>query len=189
MKYLLFLAVFGFSSHLFAQFEIENEEDNQVEVEEAPDVVKVVDESEFTLFQCLPARVDHNEVNNNDFHDPFKSHDIAVLDKDESEGHLEVRFAMPVRGIKPYEKTQLILNIPDIGDASSDEGVSIYYQGKKIGEVEKIEKNSVIKIDLDLRPDLNIGKTFSLMIKSNGNDGTYIYRWRSGWGVMLALYK
>jgi hypothetical protein len=128
-------------------------------------------------------------MDNGEDDDPYKSIDIAVIDEDGTKGQLEVYFAMPIVGMKPFDKAKLIMNIPDIGDASSANGVSIYYNDHKLGSCDKIEANTVVEIDLDLNPDLKYGRSFALTIKANGADNTYVYRWHSGWGVMLALYK
>lgn len=142
----------------------------------------------YSMYQCIPARIDHNKILN-DVSDPFKSSDIAVVDADETGGQLEAHFAMPLRGIKPFDKAELVLNIPDIRDAESMEGIEVYYNDHLLGSCDEVKRGRVLKINVDLDPELEYGRTFSLTIKAKGEDGVYIYRWRSGWGVMLALYN
>ena len=146
-------------------------------------------QNNYSMYQCIPERIDQNRVDDGNNDDLYKSIDIAVVDQDDSKGELEIYFAMPILGLKPFDRASLILNVPDISKAASETGISVYYNDHLLGKCDKIEANSVLEIDLALDPDLNFGRSFKLDIRANGTDETYFYRWHSGWGIMLALYK
>ena len=113
------------------------------------------------------------------------SESIFILDGDESKGYIELNFS----GINVFgqaQKIELILNVPDVKWAESANGVSVFLNDEKIGNLNNVRRNSYFLINLNVSV-LSDNNDVKLILKANGNDGLYLFSKKSGFGAVLKL--
>lgn len=108
--------------------------------------------------------------------------DCYWVETDETEGKVILNF----EGIKhptPPKAAYLILNIPNVQDASSVSGVIVNKGDKKIGSLSDVKADTYIQISLDFS-ELTAPK-ITLTLAGGGDDGLAISSKASGFGALL----
>ncbi|HCT31446.1 MAG TPA: hypothetical protein DIW31_12145 [Bacteroidales bacterium] len=110
--------------------------------------------------------------------------DCYWVETDETEGKVVLNFENIKHPSKP-KAAFLVINIPEVQDASSGTGVIVTIDGKKIGSIPNANANSFVYINLD--PSALTSQKIKLILIGGGTDGLAISSKSSGFGPILQL--
>lgn len=102
---------------------------------------------------------------------------------------IELHFADPQLFAKRPAGLSLILNIPDIDDADSEDGLEVFLKERKVGFIPQIARNTWLEIPLDVTA-FDTASEFVLVIKSKTSDSIAVASKKSGFGAVIkAVYR
>ncbi|HOS38307.1 MAG TPA: hypothetical protein PLG31_01135 [Spirochaetota bacterium] len=102
---------------------------------------------------------------------------------------VELHFSDPQLFSRRPAGLSLILNIPDIEEADSEDGLDVFLNDRPVGSVPRVARNTWLEIPLDVSA-FDSAPEFFLVIKSKTSDSIAIASKKSGFGAVIkAVYR
>ena len=114
-----------------------------------------------------------------------KTDECYIVDGNESKGYVEMEFE-GINSSKTPQIITLVVNCADVEYAESSNGLSVFIDSQKVGNISQINRNSKAEILLDTNV-LKSSNKIMLTLKANGDDGLYLLSKKSGYGAYLIV--